>query len=38
MANSRQKKASTWFYVALVVQTLLIILGIGMLKDLMWIF
>lgn len=32
-----QKKLSPWFYVALVVQTLLIILVIGMLRDLMWI-
>lgn len=37
MSNPSKKKTSPWFYVALVVQTLFIILGIGMLKDLMWI-
>lgn len=37
MEKAPQKKLSPWFYVALVVQTLLIILVIGMLRDLMWI-
>lgn len=37
MSKSRTRKNPTWFYVVLALQTFLIILGIGMLKDMMWI-
>ena len=38
MSNSGAKKNPKWFYVVLALQTFLIILGLGMLKDMMWIF
>lgn len=38
MSKPRTQKNPTWFYVVLAVQALFIILIIGMLKDLMWIF
>jgi|GEM_PF-1933457 len=37
MARSGTQKNPTWFYVALGCNTLLIILIIGLLRDLMWI-
>ncbi len=37
MSKSGAKKNPTWFYIVLALQTFLIILGIGMLRDMMWI-
>lgn len=38
MSKSPTKKQSAWFYIVLVLQTLAIIIVIGMLRDMMWIF
>ena len=37
MSNQNPSKNPAWFYWALIVQTLAIIIAIGMLKDIMWI-
>lgn len=38
MSKAPSKKQPAWFYIVLVLQTLGIIIAIGMLRDLMWIF
>ncbi len=38
MSNQNNEKNPTWFYVALAVVPFTIIIVIGMVKDLMWIF